>query len=302
MTPTSLLPVAPEPALGDRPSAVVTDIGGSPFQAGAAADGSCDVSIEDWDTLFSAVKARLRQGADGVAHGRQDAPSVEINSPMEQCAEALDQLHMTMLHQIGRSRALEAQLFAAQSALTFLRGELADTQAGELATRHLATHDGLTSLPNRAGFQTRLARVLSTAAERGQVFALLYIDLDGFKNINDLHGHTAGDELLRIIASRMAGAVRAEDMVSRVGGDEFACLLWSPDRAALSRLAITLYNAVAAPFRNGSLSLTVHPSIGIAMWPADGLTADVLLRHADAAMYHAKRHRTGHAYFDQCKS
>lgn len=105
---------------------------------------------------------------------------------------------------------------------------------------------------------------------------------------------------MRIIASRLAGAVRSEDMVSRLGGDEFACLLWDapPGRAALTRLATTIFEVVSAPFQIGALPLTVRPSIGIAVWPEDGLTADSLLDHADSAMYHAKRSQTRHAHFD----
>jgi diguanylate cyclase len=287
--------------------AVVTDMAGLPVESGAADNGwavSDDVSISDWDTLFSAVKARLRQsvGLGGLLRPIPPDASIHIKGQVLQCLEALDQLQTTMLHYIDHNRVLEAQLSAARSALARVRDELSRTQAGEHAARHLAAHDELTSLPNRAAFQTHLSTVLNEAAAQGQVFALLYLDLDGFKSINDTHGHAAGDELLRIVAARLAGAVRAEDMVSRIGGDEFACLLWAtpPSRKAVSRLASTLFDAVSAPFQIGVLKLTVCPSIGIAMWPADGQTAESLLARADTAMYSAKRRQTGHAYFDQC--
>jgi diguanylate cyclase (GGDEF)-like protein len=128
----------------------------------------------------------------------------------------------------------------------------------------------------------------------------MYIDLDGFKPVNDLHGHDIGDQLLRIIAARMSRTVRGEDMVSRLGGDEFACLLADvPDREAVSRLACKLFDAVAAPVKLGALELSVRPSIGIATCPGDGVSGAQLMKHADAAMYHAKRQRCGYAFFDQ---
>jgi diguanylate cyclase (GGDEF)-like protein len=128
---------------------------------------------------------------------------------------------------------------------------------------------------------------------------VLYLDLDGFKPINDLHGHDAGDELLRIVAARLARSIRAEDMVCRLGGDEFACLLSDPlNRERLGHLACKLFDAVSAPLQLGPLKLTVRPSIGIAVCPTDGATTDALLKCADAAMYRAKRHQSGYAFFD----
>ncbi len=211
-----------------RPDAVVLDRAGVRVkndERGARPGHSIEVAIIDWDLLFRAVIAKLRQTGGTTALFEplpHDAPGA-VQAQVLQCAAALDQLHATMLHQVERGRALEAALRDAQSALTQVRGEWARAEAGERNARHLAEHDGLTSLPNGSSFRVRLATVLSEAAMKGQTFAVLYIDLDGFKAINDVHGHATGDELLRIIAARLAGAVRAQDMVSRVGGDEFAC-------------------------------------------------------------------------------
>ena len=129
---------------------------------------------------------------------------------------------------------------------------------------------------------------------------MLYLDLDDFKKVNDTHGHAVGDELLRVVAARLSRSVRADDVVSRLGGDEFACLLGDlPAREQLSHLACKVLDAVAAPCQIGPLRLHIRPSIGIAVCPSDGETADLLLEHADAAMYNAKRHRSGYAFFDE---
>ena len=129
---------------------------------------------------------------------------------------------------------------------------------------------------------------------------MLYLDLDGFKPINDIYGHATGDELLKIVAARLNQAVRSEDMVSRLGGDEFACLLSDlPSREQLSHMACKLFDAVSAPVKIGQLTLTVRPSIGMAMCHDDGATAEELIKNADVAMYRAKRQQSGYAFFDE---
>ena len=264
-----------------------------------------DMPSDDWDDLLNAVKTRLRQtvgeqAAATLQPGARDAAGQVQNSVLE-CVLALDQLHTTLAHELGRRRQLERKVLDAQIALAQARAELAGTQTGERRARHLARHDSLTSLPNRSFFHERLADALAHAQPGRQTLALLYLDLDGLKPINDVHGHDAGDELLRVVASRLTRAVRAEDMVSRLGGDEFACLLdgMPPGRVQLVRLARKVFDAVSAPFKVGAINLVVRPSIGIAMGPTDGETADVLLKNADTAMYRAKRQHSGHAFFDQ---
>jgi diguanylate cyclase (GGDEF)-like protein len=301
-------PSAVAPALLQRPGAVVVDLARARVRFDGAArqpsDGS-DVAMVDWDVLFNAVTARLQQVV-GSARPPELPPSSDpdqVRAQVLQCVVALEQLHSTMSHFIERGRALDRDLSSTRGALTQARAELSRTQAGERAARHLAAHDGLTLLPNGSGFRERLAAAVGEAAAREQSFAVLYIDLDGFKAINDAHGHAIGDELLRVIAARLRVAVRAEDMVSRLGGDEFACLLWiaPPHRKALERLARSLSEIIAAPFQIGALTLTVRPSIGIALWPGDGDgdSGERLIAHADAAMYRAKRQQSGHAFFDE---
>lgn len=250
-----------------------------------------------------AVCARLRMSVDDLPPPADGAlpptPTQRARSHVLDCVDALDQLHAELRQELGRRQLLELEVFDAQAALAQARAELAGTQAGERQARHLAAHDALTSLPNRSRFSERLEQALGPQRPVHGRVAVLYIDLDGFKPINDEHGHAVGDEVLRIVAMRMTRAVRADDMVSRLGGDEFACLVTDRlDRAQLVRLAGKLFDAIAAPLSLGDLRVAVSPSIGIAVCPDDGDAAADLLRRADAAMYRAKRMRSGFAFHE----
>ena len=260
---------------------------------------STDVAIEHWDDLFNAVKVRLSTACVVPADDSANAQAARMSTTVLECVQALEQLHSTLAHEVDRRQRYEREAAAARAELARARAELAGTRASEEQARHQALHDSLTSLPNRAYFEQRLKHAVIEAARGGSALALLYLDLDGFKSINDLHGHETGDEVLRIVAARLVQAVRGEDMVSRIGGDEFACVLVGmPSREQLSHLACKLFDAVMAPLRIGELRLTVRPSIGIATYPTDGCSAGALLSTADAAMYRAKRCESGYEFFD----
>lgn len=156
--------------------------------------------------------------------------------------------------------------------------------------QHMARHDALTGLPNRQLFLDRLDAALARAQRSGDGFALLYLDLDDFKLINDRHGHAAGDQLLCEVAQRLRGVVRDVDTVGRIGGDEFVLLLEAVASAADAALVIAkIQQACRAPLALADASLTISPSIGMAMYPADGSGAAQLLGAADSAMYRAKQ-------------
>jgi len=153
---------------------------------------------------------------------------------------------------------------------------------------HRSTHDPLTGLANRALMQTLLDQALSRAARRNESIAVLFLDLDGFKTVNDTHGHSAGDALLVQVAERLVTTVRGGDLVSRFGGDEFVVMCENADEDAVGDIARRMITALAVPFELGSATATIGVSVGLAIEPAATVSAEDLLNHADAALYDAK--------------
>jgi diguanylate cyclase (GGDEF)-like protein len=157
------------------------------------------------------------------------------------------------------------------------------------ALDRLASHDSLTGLANRRQFLERLEQALARARRHTGGFALLFIDLNGFKDVNDRHGHAAGDTVLCAVARRLTDRVRETDTVARLGGDEFVILLDAAhDDAALARLAHDLRHALQQPVDHHGRHLHIGASVGISRHPHDGDDADALIAAADAAMYRAK--------------
>lgn len=154
---------------------------------------------------------------------------------------------------------------------------------------NLAHHDQLTGLPNRTLFYDRLKHAQSLAKRRDKGFALFYMDLDGFKAVNDTHGHERGDHLLKAVGLRLTECVRESDTVARIGGDEFTVLL--PDlltRDTAAGVARLIIDALTRPFELGDVTCTIGVSIGISFYPADGEDSDRIISCADAAMYRVK--------------
>ena len=165
--------------------------------------------------------------------------------------------------------------------------------------RHMATHDALTGLPNRVLMDDRISQAIVLADRQGQSFAVMLVDLDRFKLINDTLGHRAGDELLKEVAHRLKSVVREVDTVSRMGGDEFVLIIApSPERDTAQNVASRIIVMMRETVRLSGVDSYISPSIGIAFYPDDGTTSDALLAHADAAMYCAKqRGRNNFQYF-----
>ncbi|MBN2644998.1 MAG: diguanylate cyclase [Desulfuromonadaceae bacterium] len=156
--------------------------------------------------------------------------------------------------------------------------------------RQLAHHDPLTGLPNRNLFFERIEYALADGKRHGRIFALLYLDLDRFKPINDTCGHDIGDLALKEVARRLLDGVRADDTVARIGGDEFVILLSAlPDYATAGTIADKVIQAIAPPLSLGSLTHELGVSIGISIFPRDGTSRDQLIDKADQAMYEAKK-------------
>jgi diguanylate cyclase (GGDEF)-like protein len=166
--------------------------------------------------------------------------------------------------------------------------DITERRQAEIKIAHMARHDALTDLPNRMLLRERLGEALEHV-ERGQRLAVLYLDLDQFKNVNDSLGHPTGDELLQVVAGRLRGCVRDKDTICRVGGDEFFII--QPDigdAADAARLARRISDAIRAPYDLHGHLVVVDASIGIALAPTDGTDANELLKNADMALYGAK--------------
>ena len=163
----------------------------------------------------------------------------------------------------------------------------------------LALHDTLTGLPNRILLADRIGQAMSKVTEQGGCFSLMFIDLDGFKPVNDAFGHHLGDRLLREVALRLREQLRSQDTLARIGGDEFVLLvrLLEPDDAP--QVAARQVSLLSKAFRVDEHDLLISASVGIALYPGNGLSAEELLMNADAAMYHAKgTGKNGYSFFD----
>ena len=163
---------------------------------------------------------------------------------------------------------------------------------------HLALHDTLTGLPNRALLTERLEQALLQAERSSQPFSLFLMDLDRFKEVNDTLGHQFGDELLKMVSSRILNCMRKIDSIARLGGDEFAVLLPQTDYKGTVYCAERILRSMDEPFSINNVSTESKVSIGIAIYPDHGTTADALMQYADVAMYQAKRSQSGYAFYD----
>ena len=221
---------------------------------------------EEADGLLSRL-ARLRQNLADIRGAMNDAKAQST------LAEANEQLALVALH--------------AESV-----AETAVTELGALARS--GQRDPLTGLPNRLLMLDRLENAIATARRRETRIAVLFIDFDNFKHINDAFGHAIGDEALKLAARRLESAVRGSDTVSRHGGEEFLVLLTDISRAAdAASIAQKLLAALAAPARAGQHRLHLSASVGITIYPEDAEDAQTLISRADAAMYSSKRRGAG---------
>ena len=285
--------------LSDADSFDKADVPAEPavdLQAPRSAKRDCDDLIDTVKcSLWGLIDAPI--AVDAAVPPRDSAG--RVRSTALQGALALGQLQKTLAREFLVRKQLEREIREAREALEQARSELAGTRAEEQRARYLALHDHLTALPNRSFFHQRLSHFLDQEVAPSHTLAVLFLDLDGFKPINDAHGHSAGDELLRIVAARLGRTLRTEDTVCRMGGDEFACMLAgleSRDQAA--HLAAKLRDAIQAPCKIGNCIVSVGVSIGIALYPTHGDRAQDLLLKADLAMYRAKRQSIGVAFYD----
>jgi diguanylate cyclase (GGDEF)-like protein/PAS domain S-box-containing protein len=249
-------------------------IGAAPFQ------GDMQLRRKDGSHFWARL---LGTPLDPLDHERGWIFVVEDISEQRQAKEALERARDELERRV-RERTAELA-----STNEKLRVEIGERRQAEERARHLANHDVLTGLPNRRLLKDRLGQALALAHRHDKSVAVMFVDLDRFKTINDTLGHEVGDKLLVAVADRLKRVLREGDTVARVGGDEFVVVLpevgKDRDAAVVARKILDL---LAEPFRVESHELSVTPSIGIAVAPGDGNDPEALLRHSDAAMYEAK--------------
>ena len=266
------------------------------------------ISLYDMDGQVLYRNPAARESVSRLDERLQD----RMGDP-EAYAHFMDSLQATesatttlQLSTIRGSRWLEISARRCRDAVTGLDAMLvseADVSAikrTEAKANFLASHDSLTGLPNRSTVLQHFAQTVDHIRTTGQQAALIYLDLDHFKDINDTLGHAAGDELLVQMAKRMRSSTRSSDLVARLGGDEFLILIVSHDiQQEVDLVRGRLLHAVAQPLWLRGTEVQVTPSLGVSMYPTDGTDFDTLMRNADLAMYTAKtRGRNGMAYFD----
>ncbi|MDB5971328.1 MAG: hypothetical protein JWQ90_3778 [Hydrocarboniphaga sp.] len=217
----------------------------------------------------------------------------------QELAELIDRGATTLQYRItrpdGEVRWLEDRVHVVRSEhgqplrLDGVATDITDRRIYEERLDFLANHDVLTGLPNRNLLNDRLSQALALAYRTGRQVAVLFLDLDQFKYVNDHYGHTAGDELLRSVTARLASELREGDTLARLGGDEFVVMLWDVlDPSAALATARKLLDALSRPMPIDGRKLQISASIGVSLYPQDGDSAELLLQHADAAMYRVK--------------
>lgn len=252
---------------------------------------------DDKDSLSAVLEKNiaLREGAvidDEAAVLKREKSAAAREVAAADAIQATADERMIMLQQANAhlvTAAIEAHKLAEQ------------IETAKIQLDHLAHHDVLTGLPNRLLLQDRLSQAIELARRQGRQLAVMFLDLDRFKYINDSLGHAVGDQLLQSIAQRLVGCVRHSDTVSRQGGDEFVLLLASIEHAEDAALsAQKLLAATVLSHRIDRHDLHISVSIGISIYPNDGQDTEALLKNADIAMYHAKENgRNNYKFFEQ---
>lgn len=250
----------------------------------AANPGAC--------TLLGYTEAELREiGRAGIL--ATESPSLEdLVAERDRTGRATVEIVLVRKDGTRFPADVSASAFAdrtGERAVSLIVRDITERKHAEAKIEHLAYHDELTGLPNRASFNETLRRLLAQSQRHGRAFAVMLLDLDGFKRVNDTLGHEVGDQLLKEVASRFRHSLRAGDVVARLGGDEFILLVEEPGSVdSVGVLAQKLLHAIAQPYRIGAHTLHLTASLGISVYPRDGTDPRTLLRHSDLAMYRAK--------------
>jgi diguanylate cyclase (GGDEF)-like protein len=258
-----------------------------------------EACADDLGSANDIVKKEIAEGATTLSAHKALANGERIESKVQECADELQQVNRTLAQGIEAVQRTEIALTRSRKALANTEAALATAQDEEQKAQLRALHDSTTGLANRDLFDYRLADAISLADRHDWTLAVMFLDLDRFKNINDTHGHAAGDQVLLEVAKRLLQHTREEDTVCRNGGDEFLYLLINPQGVEnIERIARVVLKTIAQPIDIDDLQLVIKPSIGIAVYPTDGSTGEQLIKNADTAMYRAKKDMSGCVFFN----
>ena len=254
---------------------------------------------------LTTVNEVLQQAEGAPAKAQEVREAIDQNAEVEakvaKAASELTEVNAELAREVAARSELSAELETVKQTLEEVRDHLSEVEVREAEARRLALHDPLTGLANRALFEENLEQGMALTRRHDWGLAVLFIDIDKFKGINDGHGHDVGDTVLRRVASCLQDHVREGDTVSRWGGDEFTCLLLEiTSEEHVTRIAEKMVTRLAEECEFGGVVLTIEASIGIALYPQDGDTAEALLKHADQAMYDAKQAGRSIMLFREC--
>ncbi len=250
-------------------------------------------SVKDAADQLSSVNLALKQEDKDNLPVQSIQEVVTQNEEIEQklvkAADDLHQVNAELAKAVAERIEIESELVDKRNDLSEVYAALSKSQSQEEDAIYIGLHDALTELPNRLLFEQRLDYGLIQAKRHSWKLAILFIDLDKFKYINDTYGHQIGDKVLMLVANRLKVFVRGEDTVSRWGGDEFVCILLNVNlEADVISLAEKIVAHIAEECEFDGIVLSISATIGIAIYPQDGETADILFKNVDRAMYKSK--------------
>ena len=230
-----------------------------------------------------------------------------VRDKVLECASNLQDVNEALTQQVKERNKLNRELIetgrklsAAKNILSNMGNTLTEAYKVAEEAKQRSLHDFLTGIPNRELFNEYLEKAIALANRCDWILAVMFIDLDRFKLINDTHGHATGDKVLQVVAERLQEELRNEDAVCRYGSDEFLCLLVNPQNAGnIQHIVSKVFDRISQTIYG--LTVTIEPSIGIALYPGNGSTGEELVANANYAMYHAKNRKAGYIFFDDLK-
>jgi len=270
------------------------------FEQSHEVKAKVETCADDLATTNEIVKEQIAGGTTLLSAHETLLAGTSVECKVQECVDDLHEVTETLAQGIEDLAQTEIALTESREILADTQAALAISQEQERDARRRSLHDSKTGLPNRDLFDDRLSNAISLARRHDWTLAVMFLDLDGFKKINDTHGHAAGDSILKEVARRLSLHSREEDTVCRNGGDEFLYLLVNPrGKENIKRMAGLICANIGKPIAVGSRRFVVDASIGVAVFPGDGATGDELIKSADTAMYRAKKHESGCEFFDK---